>query len=248
MTDILEKGFYTTEGVPVPAVNELQMREVDRIAEHDFGLSVLQMMENAGRNLCLQAINMLGGLKGKVVVLAGSGGNGGGGISCARHLHNRGMDVSVFATKASEILAGPARSQLDVLLAAGLVPGDAEEAQPAIENADLVVDAVIGYSLHGAPRGVAKQYIESCRNYAKRVLSLDVPSGVNATSGETLGISIDPDVTMTLALPKTGLVNLKSKIVLADIGIPPEVYHPLGIKFPPFFDINYLIDLQIIKN
>jgi len=73
-------AYSTSGGTAIPAVSEDQMREVDRIAVEDFGLGVLQMMENAGRNLALTAMEMIDGTQGEVVILAGSGGNGGGGI------------------------------------------------------------------------------------------------------------------------------------------------------------------------
>ena len=90
--------FWTEDGRPVPAVTAEQMREVDRIAVEDFGLGILQMMENAGRNLAQNAIDMLGATKGEVTVLAGAGGNGGGGLCCARHLRmplERGVYAAV---------------------------------------------------------------------------------------------------------------------------------------------------------
>ncbi len=72
--------FRTEDGVVVPAVTADQVREVDHIAVEEFSLSILQMMENAGRNLAENVLAMLGGIKGEITLLAGSGGNGGGGL------------------------------------------------------------------------------------------------------------------------------------------------------------------------
>lgn len=221
----------------VPAVTAIQMREVDRIAVEDFGLGILQMMENAGRNLALHAIDMLGGMAGKVVVLAGSGGNGGGGLCCARHLHNRGVEVHVVLTRDASALQGAAGHQLGILQAAGLDPLDAALAEPAIQAAPLVVDALIGYSLRGAPRGRPADLIDLCNRHAARVLSLDVPSGLDATTGKPPGSVVRPERTLTLALPKTGLWELPGGLYLADIGIPPEVYRRLWQTFDPAFDL-----------
>jgi NAD(P)H-hydrate epimerase len=85
--------FRTEAEIPVLAVTAEQMREVDRIAVEEFGLTILQMMENAGRNLTENVLDMLDGARGEVVILVGSGGNCGGGLCCARHLHNRGFQV-----------------------------------------------------------------------------------------------------------------------------------------------------------
>src|SRR6516225_11038317 len=89
--------FVTERGIVVPAVDSAQMREVDRIAVEETGPNLYQMMENAGRNLALLAIQLLdeGWERAKVLVLAGSGGNGGGGICAARHLANHNVNVAV---------------------------------------------------------------------------------------------------------------------------------------------------------
>ena len=77
--------FWTEEGVCVPAVTTEQMREVDRIAVEKFGLTILQMMENAGRSLAENILDMLDDERGEVAILVGGGGKGGGGLCCARH-------------------------------------------------------------------------------------------------------------------------------------------------------------------
>jgi hypothetical protein len=103
-----------------------------------------------------------------------------------------------------------------LLLAAGRVPNTDSLNLPAagIEVAEL---------------------IELCNRNATQVLSLDVPSGLDATTGETPGVAVRPDRTLTLALPKTGLAVISGEIYLADIGIPPEVFRPLGLSFAPLF-------------
>jgi NAD(P)H-hydrate epimerase len=234
---VRKSGFQTEDGSVVPAVTELQMREVDRIAVEEFGLGILQMMENAGRNLALNAIEMLGGRTGEVTVLAGAGGNGGGGLCCARHLHNRGFKVWLVLDRDPLALRGAALDQFRILRSAGLGPADLGQAEDLICDSLLVVDALIGYSLQGAPQGRATELIALCNAHAKRVLSLDVPSGLDATTGSTPGAVVRPHRTLTLALPKTGLDAIAGDLYLADIGIPPEVYHQLGQIFDSTFDL-----------
>jgi NAD(P)H-hydrate epimerase len=235
--------FQTTGGTPVPALTAAQMREVDRIAVDDYGLGILQMMENAGRSLALNVLQMLGPSGGTVVVLAGSGGNGGGGLCCARHLHNRGVVVRVVLSRAPDELRGAARAQLDVLRASGVTPLLPEQAAEALRQSALTVDALIGYSLSGAPRGHVAALIEATNHHSRRTLSLDVPSGLDATSGQAPGLVVRPDRTLTLALPKTGLQQAPGDLYLADIGIPPEVYPSVGLSFEPFFRDRYWIEL-----
>jgi NAD(P)H-hydrate epimerase len=107
------------------------------------------------------------------------------------------------------------------------------------------VDALIGYSLRGAPRGRAAALIDLCNQHAARVLSLDVPSGLDATTGATPGLVVCPERTLTLALPKTGLQPGPGQLYLADIGIPLQVYHRLGLPFKPPFHKDYWIPLLV---
>lgn len=177
MTDSL---FETSEGLPVPAVTAGQMQEVDRIAVEEFGLSILQMMENAGRNLALNVIDVVGsegtspgrGLpsggrphkRGEVAILAGPGGNGGGGLCCARHLRNRGFQVSILLSKTPAELRGASAHQLRVLRAAGVEPADQARTDDVLRRSTLVVDALIGYSLRGAPRGRVAELIDGLQH------------------------------------------------------------------------------------
>ena len=240
-----DKLFQTLDKTPIPSVTEAEMREVDRIAVEDFGLGILQMMENAGRNLALACIEMLGDGAHEITILAGTGGNGGGGISCARHLHNHGQVVNLVLTKETSELGRAAAAQMNILQHAGIRPINLSQADIVIEKADIVVDALIGYSLSGAPRSRTAELIEVANEKAKRVLSLDIPSGMDSTTGEVPGVVIRSERTMTLALPKTGLVNPEAgEIVLADIGIPEAVYHPLDISFNAFWGKEYRIELE----
>jgi NAD(P)H-hydrate epimerase len=237
--------FWREDGVAVPSVTAEQMREVDRIAVEAFGLGILQMMENAGRNLARIVEEMLAeseaggesGQWGEVVILAGAGGNGGGGLCAARHLHNRGFKVWLVLDREPAALRGAASHQFRILRAAGLPPVELSKVPEAIQRARVVVDAIIGYSLRGAPRGRASELIELSNRYAARVLSLDVPSGLDATTGESPGVVVHPERTLTLALPKTGLCQAPGQLYLADIGIPPEAYQRLATSFESIFDL-----------
>lgn len=236
--------FRTREGIAVPAITADQMREVDRVAMEDFGLDVLQMMENAGRNLAQEVWDLLGEDGAQVAILAGSGGNGGGGLCCARHLHNRSLRVQVLLTKDLTALKGPARNQMGILRAAGVEAVDFSQAEDVIRRAWIVVDAIIGYSLRGAPRGRAAELIDLCNWHAARTLSLDLPSGLDATTGQTPGVAVRPDRTLTLALPKTGLAHASGELRLADIGIPPQVFERIGLSFEPPFGNRYRLSLE----
>lgn len=238
-------NLVTRSQRPIPYVDEAQLREVDRIAVEEFNLSLLQMMENAGRSLALQAIAMLAGRsESTITVAAGSGGNGGGGLCAARHLHNRGYTINLLLTKPQQNYQGAAGAQLAILQQAGVSPLSKEQAHQAVASAHLVIDALIGYSLQGPPRGSTKTLIDLINQHGGKVLSLDLPSGIDATSGAAPGAFIQANRTLTLALPKSGLTNPASgRVFLADIGIPPQVFTRVGIKTGPIFTNDYVIEL-----
>jgi NAD(P)H-hydrate epimerase len=197
-------SFTSEAGLVVPAVTAAQMREVDRVATAEVGPNLYQMMENAGQALAAFCMVTLGDewTAAPVVVVVGTGGNGGGGMCAARHLANHGGDVTLVPAGA-ERLAGVPAEQLALYRAAGgrcVEPRSLEALQPA-----LVVDALLGYNLTGEPYGVATDLIGWMADADAPVVSLDVPSGLNATTGDCPGAHVRAATTMTLALPKTGL-------------------------------------------
>ena len=196
-------------------------------------------MENAGRNLAL-AVHRVGGES--VQILAGSGGNGGGGLACARHLANHGYRVHVVLDRNPTTLDGAAAHQHDILASMDV---QVETGPDAIQsNAGVAVDALVGYGLNGPLSGQAREMVKALPDSADSIVSLDVPSGTDATTGETPGDSVTPDVTVTLALPKTGLDPERYELLLADIGIPETVYQQAGTEYRTPFGGSYLVRLQ----
>lgn len=231
-----ERIFRTPAGRRVTAVTGEEMRTVDRVAVEEVGLELLQMMENAGRNM---AVAVRERADGRVVVLAGDGGNGGGGLACARHLANHGTPVSVVLDRPADDLTGAAATQYAVLDAMDVPVSVGPDALPAD---GVVVDALVGYGLGGPLRGTAGELVDSITSQ-NTIVSLDVPTGRDATTGEEPGPAVDPDCVVTLALPKTGLAGLDCPVVLADIAIPRVVYDRLDIPYSGAFDGDYLVEL-----
>jgi NAD(P)H-hydrate epimerase len=241
----MNRQFQTDQGILVPAVTTAQMREVDRIAVEDTGPNLFQMMENAGRNLAGLALEILGGksTRARILVLAGSGGNGGGGICAARHLANRGVEV-VLCMAEPLGLSEVAKWQYRVFRATA--GKELSAANLTNETFDLILDALIGYSLTGAPSGVYADLILWANLTGTRILSLDVPSGLDSTSGAIPGAVIGADATMTLALPKTGLLAYDTRqLFLADIGIPIETFKRLGLSYVFPFGNRYVVPLHV---
>jgi NAD(P)H-hydrate epimerase len=224
------------------------MAEVDRLMVEEFGIQLVQMMENAGRSLAEQARRMLGGrLAGQpIVVLCGAGNNGGGGMVAARHLHNWGADVRVILAAEPNALKAVPRQQWQILRAMG-VPGTVPGAHSAA-SAELIVDALIGYGLRGDPRGVVADWIRWANRAQSRILALDTPSGLDTTTGSAASPCIRAGATLTLALPKTGLLAPEAKayvgdLYVADISVPPQLYRRLGLDVGPLFAESSIIKL-----
>ena len=233
-----EDRFPTVTASSIPAVTAGQMREVDRVAVEEFDVLLIQMMENAGARLADLVLQRFG--PESVTVLSGRGGNGGGGLVAARHLANRGADVRVTLAEEASRLGDVPRHQLSILerMSVPVVP------EP--EASDLVVDALIGYSLRGDPRGRAAELIRWAKEQQAQVCSLDVPSGLDATTGAIGDPCIRATATLTLALPKTGLAatpDVVGELSLADISVPPAVYAALGIAVGPIFAPDAVVRL-----
>jgi NAD(P)H-hydrate epimerase len=214
------------------------MREIDRIMIDELGVSLLQMMENAGRSLAELIIRRFDP---KVVcVIAGTGGNGGGGLAAARHLHNRGVQTSVTLTR-REGLGAAASSQAQILREMGLTFLKRPDG-----NADLLVDALVGYSLSGTLRGPSADLAAEAGKLGLPIVSLDVPSGLNATSGLSSEVQIAADATLTLSLPKTGLHHAAETgdLYLADISVPPEVVLRVSDGPAPPFNLSSVLRIS----
>jgi NAD(P)H-hydrate epimerase len=237
-------SFFTPAGIEVPAVTTDQMREIDRAAMEETGPNLFQMMENAGRNLAEMTLECLGGnwRQARIVVLAGTGGNGGGGIAAARHLANHGARVELCLAAPDKLGEIPAW-QYKVFRSTGgkEVPSWNLDKEAVL----IILDALIGYSRQSAPRGVFADLIVWANSTGAPILSLDVPSGMDSTTGETPGEFIETVWTMTLALPKTGLATGRAgQVVLADIGIPKETYRRIGLTYVPPFGDRYRVLLS----
>lgn len=230
----------------IPMITTSQMVEVDRLMIEDFGISLMQMMENAGSRLADLAIRLMGCecSNKKVVVLCGGGNNGGGGMVAARHLHNRGVVVKVVITVPPDQLKEVPAKQLGILRKIGLQQGDVED----LCEADLILDCLIGYGLQRQPKDEIAEWIRLANNAKRPVLSLDAPSGLDMTSGIPADPCIRALATMTLALPKEGLVKAEAQefvggLFLADISVPPELYAILGLQVGQIFSYDTIVKL-----
>ncbi len=231
----------------VPAVTAAQMREVDRVVVEHFGISLLQMMENAGRALAeLTRIQLSGVRRRRVVVLAGRGGNGGGGMAAARRLAIWGAEVRVVLAHQDEALAEAPARQLASLRALGVPVHRPAEAVSVLHEADVVLDALLGYSIDGPPREPEAGMIRFAGTHGTPILALDLPSGLDPDSGLPFDPTVRATQTLALALPKAGLLRAEAassvgELWLADISVPVQAYAAFDIHPGPLFAESDLI-------
>jgi NAD(P)H-hydrate epimerase len=225
-----------------PALTAAEMGRVDRIMYEELGLDVLQVMETAGRAVAAvaRARFLAGDARGKrVVVLAGTGGNGGDGLVAARYLLGWGSRVDVLLSRERDALGDAAAHQARILDRLGVSVG-APRSDQTLPRADLLIDAVFGFGLRGDPQGPPAGLIRAANAHAAPILAVDVPSGLDATSGAAYLPCVHATATLTLALPKSGLVIPSAgaavgELHVADIGVPPAAYSRLGLQPGPLF-------------
>src|SRR5258708_36338286 len=207
------------------------------------------MMENAGGALAeLTGIQLSGVRRRHVVVLAGRGGNGGGGMAAARRLAVWGAEVRVVLAHPETALADASARQLASLRAIGVPLHPQSEAASLMHEADVVLDALLGYSLDGPPREPEAGLIRAANAHAIPILALDLPSGLDPDSGVPHDPTIRATRTLTLALPKVGLLRPEAarsvgELWLADIPLPARPYAGFGLALGPLFAESDLIHI-----
>ena len=236
----------------VPTVTAAQMAEVDRITIEDLQIPVDVLMENASRQVAVADSAFLGGSVAdkRVIGLVGSGNNGGDAAGALRHLLNWGARVCAEFTGPQDRLREATRRQLMRILLASTaetaIVHDASQKGLRDLSADLVIDGLLGYSAHGAPRESVATLIDAANASAMPILGVDLPSGIGPDGGAVPGTAIRAAATVTLALPKMGLLTPEAAsyvgtLLLADIGIPHAAFSRIGVNTSRLFERGDLV-------
>jgi hydroxyethylthiazole kinase-like uncharacterized protein yjeF len=223
-----------------------QMSDLDRVTIQHYGIPSLVLMENAGRACTDRILRLLEDKVGapqeaSVAVVCGKGNNGGDGMVIARHLHNRGVYVEVFLLGEVEDLSRDARTQAEILrrmdLEARVIrdPEGVDDLRTYLEEVHLCVDAILGTGLSSPLAGIVLEVVEVINLSMATVFAVDIPSGIDATTGRILGEAIRADYTGVLGLLKLGNVLLPGSIhcgeaEIYDIGIPSRAVFDAEIK------------------
>lgn len=226
----------------IKSVTVRQIRRIDRIAIDRYGIPSVVLMENAGRAVAEEACRMPGRARpATVAVVCGLGNNAGDGLVAARHLVDAGIETEVFLMGDSRGLSADAlvnyrilkklRHPVRVMTA---VTGALER---ALERADLVVDAIFGVGLNREVGGPFRGAIEAVNRRARKVLAVDVPSGLDGTTGKIYGACVRAAATVTFSFAKQGFFRgrgpeFTGRVRVVDIGIPQKLTDKLRSPKP----------------
>jgi len=206
-----------------------QIQRLDKLAIKRYGVPSLVLMENAGRAVAEEVKKSLRGKKKpRVCVVCGLGNNGGDGFVVARHLMDAGIPAKVFLVGKARRLKHDAAINYQILKKMkypAVECGDTKFRGSEIARADVVVDAIFGVGLDREIKEPFRGIIEAINTRARHVVAVDVPSGLDATTGNIYGVCVKADKTVTFSFPKKGFFRnhgprQTGKVVVVDIGIP----------------------------
>jgi len=227
----------------VPTMSSAALRQADEQASSRFGIEPLQLMEVAGWQIARVVDDVVGGVRGKrVIVVAGSGNNGGDALVAARFLHQRGALVRasiVAARDANNLAAHHTRT----VRALGI---PTQEAPQGVDpSADVIIDGLFGIGIHLPLRDPAPRIIEAMNASHVPIVAVDVPSGLDADSGAGRESAVRAAATITLVAPKSGLRGTTNagRVVVADIGMPVGVFSAEREALARLYEIGALVEL-----
>ena len=195
-----------------PLLTAAQAKALDKKALNKFGISTLVLMENAGRSVSDEAIKILRNKRDRVAIFCGMGNNGGDGFCAARHLLTAGIKSEVYLVGKIKDVENEARINLSILLKLKqkiieIKPKDCSLLKNRVKKSSLIIDALLGVGVRGQIRPVYQQVIDIINASGIYVLSVDIPSGLDATTGRVLGRCIKADKTVTFVGKKRGMAH-----------------------------------------
>ncbi|MCT4619262.1 MAG: NAD(P)H-hydrate dehydratase [Marinisporobacter sp.] len=213
-------------------VNGEQIKELDRLAVDEFCIPGILLMEHAGVAITEEVLKSVEKRKNKeVTIVCGLGNNGGDGFVAARHLFHKGIPVKVFITGNPAEIKGDAKINYDIIhklnidIQILIGVNNLKKFSDAVKSCRVIVDGIFGTGLKREVDGLIGEIIQTINESGKKVISIDIPSGIGANDGAVYGTAVKADKTVVLALPKIGNlsypgVDYVGEMILKDIGIP----------------------------
>ncbi|MBI4845929.1 MAG: NAD(P)H-hydrate epimerase [Candidatus Omnitrophica bacterium] len=212
-----------------------KLKEIDRRAQEEYGIPGIVLMENAGIKASEIALKLLAAMKSrKAIIFCGPGNNGGDSFVIARHLFNNKVMVKVFVLASEKRLKGDSLINYLILKKMGVCiievaqDKDIKKIKSSFSESSLVVDAIFGIGLNKRVEGVFEKVINLINKSASVVLSVDIPSGLNADTGDILGVCVKAHTTVTFGAAKNGFYKqfgpkMTGRVVVADISLPKKL-------------------------
>ncbi len=215
-----------------------EMKDLDRRATEEFGISEGLLMENAGQAVYFVMLQEFGIRDNKFVILCGGGNNGGDGLVVARKIHSNGGEVRVFLLDDETKFKGAARTNFEIVSRMPVEISQVDSIDSIVSevlDADAIVDAILGTGLVREVKGIYKDVIRLINESQRIVFSVDIPSGINGDTGEVMSVAVKADYTVTFGLPKLGNMLYPGyehcgKLYISHISFPPALYDSQATK------------------
>ncbi|MBN1850353.1 MAG: NAD(P)H-hydrate dehydratase [Deltaproteobacteria bacterium] len=216
-------------------VKAKEIQEMDRFTIQEVGIPGAVLMENAGRGACRLFLEHFDPPESaRIMTICGRGNNGGDGYVMARYLHQAGLRIIVVILSKYEKITGDARINLDIIRKMGLEIHYADNSDqwqtlyPLLNDSDYIIDGILGTGLNAPVQGLYARIIQDVNTSEKPVMAVDIPSGLNADTGQVMGVAIQADLTATFGFPKLGQflypgADLVGRLARVDICIPKMV-------------------------
>lgn len=215
-------------------VSSLKMRGIDRLASERFGIPSLILMENAGRSVASEAEKMFKNKLSSIAIICGYGNNGGDGFVAGRHLVNKGYKVNIYLVGKSKKMSDSTKINFNILNKMKIKirkinrQGQILSLARMLKKAQLIIDAIFGIGIKGELDKFYCQLIQAINNFRVPILSVDIPSGLDADRGVALPVAIKAKKTVTMGLMKKGFLNTVAKkflgkVVIGNISLPKQL-------------------------
>jgi hydroxyethylthiazole kinase-like uncharacterized protein yjeF len=227
-----------TTGVKMKVAKVDEMRDLDRRATEEFGISQDLLMENAGQAVYFVMLQEFGIKNNKFVIFCGGGNNGGDGLVVARKIQSSGGEAKVFLLDDEAKFKGVAKKNFEIVSRMPIEISrinSIDSVKLELLDCDAIVDAIFGTGLVREVSGIYKDVIQLINESQSIVFSVDIPSGINGNTGEVIGMAVEADYTVTFGLPKLGNMLLPGyehcgKLYVSHISFPPDLYDSDAIK------------------
>lgn len=224
----------------------VEAKEIDRISIEEIGIPSMVLMERAAMSVASCIMDVANPKTDEILAVCGTGNNGGDGVAVTRMLQEAGYSVSILVLGQIETCSEEMRQQISIAKKLGISVSVSVQKEldlassnsvtgEKLEKYTVIIDAIFGIGLSREVSGVYREWIAWMNHAAARVVSVDIPSGIHASTGEVLGLAVQADQTITFGVNKRGLVlypgtQYAGEIVVADIGFPKQAVEKVSVK------------------